>query len=151
MDNYQLNEKLKKISNFNELIEIIYKSYINSNNNYFNAININNIYNKYFKIDNTINNLKENHNLIKNYESKIKEYEIKLNEKDNIIQNNNNVINQYKLDNINNNFEIEDLWNKDVYKKEEFFREMEKLTSLGININNIMSFFEKSFGDNYKN
>ena len=149
--NYKFNEKINKITNFNELIEIIYNTYINSNNNYYNAININNIYNKYFKFDNNIIKLKETHNVIKNYETKLKEYEIKLNEKDNIIQNNINEINQYKFNNINNNMEIEDLWDKNFYKKEEFYEEMKKLKNLGINIDNVMKILEKSFGDDYKN
>ena len=60
MDNYKFNEKINKITNFKELIEIIYKTYINNKNNYYNAININNIYNKYFKIENNIKKMESN-------------------------------------------------------------------------------------------
>ena len=73
IDNYGYNEKINKITNFNELIKIVYKTYINYNNNYYNAMNINNIYNKYFNKDCEIIKLKENHNIIKNYWAKMKE------------------------------------------------------------------------------
>ena len=43
IETYKFNEKIDKISNYNELIERIYNTYINYNNNYYNAININNI------------------------------------------------------------------------------------------------------------
>ena len=51
IDNFGYNEKKINILNFNELIEIIYKTYINNNKNYYNAINLQNIYNKYFNKD----------------------------------------------------------------------------------------------------
>ena len=33
--NYKFNERINKVSNFNELIEIIYNTYINYNSNYY--------------------------------------------------------------------------------------------------------------------
>ena len=97
IDNYGYNEKINKITNFNDLIKIIYKTFINCNNNYYNAMNLNNIYNKYFNKDCDIVKLKENHNIIKNYEDKIKEknndYETKINEKE---KEKNNMIKDYE-------------------------------------------------------
>ena len=71
MNNFKFNEKINKKTSFNELIGIIYNTYIKYKNNYYNAININNIYNRYFKSDNNIHQLNENHNKIYEYETKI--------------------------------------------------------------------------------
>ena len=113
--NYKFNERINKVSNFNELIEIIYNTYINYNSNYYNTINISNIYNTLFN-NNKINKLKEKYNIFESYKYKLKEkenekeniikekenmiknYESKIKEKENIIEKNKNVINKYKID-----------------------------------------------------
>lgn len=66
----------------------------------------------------------------------------KVNDKDNKIKLNNN--------NIKNYLEIEDLWNKDFYKKDEFYEELKKLNRLSIKINNVIIFYEKCFNNTYK-
>jgi len=47
--------------------------------------------------------------------------------------------------------EIEDLWNKDFYKKNDFYQELKKLKNLGIKINNMILFYEKCCNNMYKN
>ena len=93
IDSYKFEERIEKLSNYNEILEIIYNTYIKYDNNYYNAININNIYNMVFnKENNNINYIEYPKNKIKNYEIQIKEknnlikkYEQQLKEKDNII------------------------------------------------------------------
>ena len=81
MDNYKFNEKINKKTNFNELIGIIYNTYIKYKNNYYNSININNIYNTYINNDNNnINKLNKNQNKIDNHETRINEKDKKINE-----------------------------------------------------------------------
>jgi len=53
--------------------------------------------------------------------------------------------------NIKNYLEIEDLWDREFYKKNEFYQELKKLKNLGIKINNVIPFYEKCFNKNYKN
>ena len=52
--------------------------------------------------------------------------------------------------NIKNYLEIEDLWNKEFYQKNEFYQVLKKLKSLGIKVNNIIHFYEKCFNNMYK-
>ena len=47
--------------------------------------------------------------------------------------------------------EIEDLWNKDFYKKNDFYQELKKLKNLGIKIDNMIRFYEKFCNNMYKN
>ena len=44
IESYKFKEQIDKASYFNELMGIIYNTYRNYNNNYYNAININNVY-----------------------------------------------------------------------------------------------------------
>ena len=53
--------------------------------------------------------------------------------------------------NIKNYLDIEDLWNKDFYKKNEFYQVLKKLKDLSIKINNVIWFYEISFKNMYKN
>ena len=53
--------------------------------------------------------------------------------------------------NIQNYLEIEDLWDRDFYKKNEFYQELKKLKKLGIKINNVVSFYDKCFDNYHKN
>ena len=53
--------------------------------------------------------------------------------------------------NIKNYLEIEDLWNGDFYKKNEFYQELKKLQTLGIKINIVIPFYDKCFNNIYKN
>ena len=53
--------------------------------------------------------------------------------------------------NIKNYLEIEDLWNKDFYKKNDFYQELKKLKNLGIKIDNMIRFYEKCCNNMYKN
>ena len=53
--------------------------------------------------------------------------------------------------NIKNYLEIEDLWNKDFYKKNEFYQELKKLKILDIKVKNVIPFYEKCFNNMYKN
>ena len=53
--------------------------------------------------------------------------------------------------NIQNYLEIEDLWDKDFYKKNEFYQELKKIKKLGIKINNVIPFYDKCFENYYKN
>ena len=53
--------------------------------------------------------------------------------------------------NIKNYLEIEDLWNKNFYKNKEFYQEIKKLQVLGIQINNIIPFYDKCFKKTHKN
>ena len=62
---------------------------------------------------------------------------------------------EYKIklnkNNIKNYLEIEDLWSKDFYKKNEFYQELKKFKNLDIKINNVIPFYEKCFNNMYKN
>ena len=53
--------------------------------------------------------------------------------------------------NIKNYLEIEDLWDENFYKNEEFYQLIKKLQVLGIQINNIIYFYEKCFKEMNKN
>ena len=43
------------------------------------------------------------------------------------------------------------MWNKDFYKKKEFYEELKKIKILNIKVNNIIPFYEKCFNNMYKN
>ena len=92
IDSYKFEERIEKLYNYNEIIEIIYNTYVKYDNNYYNAININSIHNMIFNKENNLNNIESPKNKIKNYEIQIKEknhliqkYEQQLKEKDIII------------------------------------------------------------------
>ena len=53
--------------------------------------------------------------------------------------------------NIKNYLEIEDLWNEDFYKKNEFYQELKKLKNLNIKVKNVVPFYEKCFNNMLKN
>ena len=53
--------------------------------------------------------------------------------------------------NIQNYLEIEDLWDRDFYKKNDFYQELKKLKNLGIKVNNVIPFYDKCFDNYYKN
>ena len=103
IESYKFKERIEKLSDFNEIIEIIYNTYIKYNNNYYNIININNIHNMILNKEKNFNESKKNiesSNIIKNYEIQIKEknniiqkYELQMKE---INDKNNNIINDYK-------------------------------------------------------
>jgi len=175
----QLNKELEIVSNeFKEFFEIKNVPTANQNNFEINKKNFTvskllNIY-EYYQIL-CFNKIKENlrkyqvditdekqNNSIKSYikndlkaNEKIKNYLelalrrfilcfiVKENDKENKVKLNENSINNY--------LEIEDLWNKDFYKKKEFYQEIKKLKNLGIKINNVIKFYDKCFGANYKN
>ena len=61
--------------------------------------------------------------------------------------------NKIKLNknNIKNYLEIEDLWNKEFYKKDEFNQMLKKLKDLNIKVNIVIPFYEKCFNNMYKN
>ena len=131
----KLQQKVEKISNFNELIEIVYNTYINYNNNYFNTININNIYEKFFNKNVQITEIEEKYKTIKdiiqNYDSKNKNKEKLLVEKDYIIKEQENIINYYKMkindkDNIINKYESR--------IKENINKQKEEIIEQNINI-----------------
>lgn len=92
------------------------------------------------------NNLKTNKNIENILETAIRKFILcflsKIDNKENIKLNQNN---------INNYFEIEDLWNKNFYKTNEFYQELKKLKELGIKIKNVIPFYEKCFNNFYKN
>ena len=93
------------------------------------------------------NDLKANENTKNNIEIAIRKFILcflsKENNKEKKIKLNKN--------NIKNYLEIEDLWNKDFYKKKEFYQELKKLKNLGIKVNNVIQFYEKCFNNMYKN
>ena len=93
------------------------------------------------------NDLKKNQNFKNALEIAIRKFILcflsKENKKDIKIKQNKN--------NIKNYLEIEDLWNRDFYKKNEFYQEMKKLKNLGIKVNNVIPFYEKCFNNTYKN
>ena len=53
--------------------------------------------------------------------------------------------------NIKNYLEIEDLWNKNFFKKNEFNQMLQKLKKLNIKVNNVIPFYEICFNNVYKN
>ena len=53
--------------------------------------------------------------------------------------------------NIKNYLEIDDLWTKNFYKSKEFYQELKNLQLLGIQINNIIPFYDKCFKKMHKN
>jgi hypothetical protein len=92
-------------------------------------------------------NLKANENIKKVLEIAIRKFILcflaKENDKENKIKLNQN--------NIKNYLEIEDLWNKDFYKKNDFYQELKNLKKLGIKVNNVIPFYEECFNNMYKN
>ena len=46
---------------------------------------------------------------------------------------------------------IEDLWNKNFFKKNEFNQMLQKLKNLNIKVNNVIPFYEICFNNVYKN
>jgi len=58
---------------------------------------------------------------------------------------------KHNKNSIKNYLEIEDLWNRDFYRKKEFYQELKKLQILGIKINNVIPFYDKCFNNVYKN
>ena len=62
---------------------------------------------------------------------------------------------EYKIkqnkNNVKNYLNIEDLWNKSIYKKDEFYQIVKKLKDLGIKINNVIPFYDQCFKGIYKN
>ena len=76
---YKYKEKIEQKINYNEIMEIIYNTYINYNNNYYNSVNMNNIYN--YKLSNkiTINKIKYNKKEIEEKDKKLNEYNTQIN------------------------------------------------------------------------
>ena len=145
IESYNFNNLMDKLSNFNKLIEIIYNTYINYNNNYYNTKNINFIYNIFFNKDKKIYKLEEKHSElrnkiqnsdnrnIKNEEIKSikgkkysnKDPEIKIQDK-NIRKNDKEEIEDKNIDNINIEEEIKknnilEEYNENNNKKERSF------------------------------
>ena len=86
--------KMEQKINYNEIIELIYNTYINYNNNYYNSLNINNIY----KIH---NNIKINN--IKNKNQVIEEKNKLIEDKDKLIKKLHNELDQYRINLRDNN------------------------------------------------
>ena len=103
-DNLNLKEidnKLENLSDIKRLNDIIYNTYINYNNNYYNSINIQNILIN-SKNNNEINNelndeyeniikIKQKNKIIYEYEEKIKNIKLEYENKINEIKNNHNI------------------------------------------------------------
>ena len=98
-------------------------------------------------INNYIKDLKANENIKKIIEIAIRKFILcflaKEKDKEKKIKLNKN--------NIGNYLEIEDLWNKDFYKKKEFYQELKNLKTVSIKVNNVIPFYEKCFNNMYKN
>ena len=126
VNNYKYKEEIEKFSNINKLNQIIYNTYINNNNNYYNSKNVMNLYcnnsqnnkklylNKLEEKDIIIN---EKENIIKEKDDKIKNNEIIIKEKDDKIKNYESIIKEiYKID--NNVNEIKIIYNNNDNKNE---------------------------------
>ena len=137
---------INKLLNIYEYYQILcfnkVKDKLNEYQEEINEQEIKNAISKYIE-----NDLKANKIIKTNLEIAIRKFILcfltKENNKENKIKQNKN--------NIKNYLEIEDLWNKDFYKKNEFYQELKKLKDLGIKVNNVIHFYEKCFKNMHKN
>ena len=98
-------------------------------------------------IENFIKNNLDNEEAINALENALRKfiicYLVQIKEKEKKIKENKNNIKIY--------LEIKDLWNKNFYKNNEFYQLLKKLQELGIQIKNIIPFYEKCFNKIHRN
>ena len=114
-NSYKFKEKIETVTNFNEVMEIFFNTYLNYKNNYFNSLNINNIYDQYYNNIQTPDIEPKDYNNT-DLKKKIEEKDTLLEQQSKIILKNSNLIerkqseiDQYKKD--KNTIKI-------IYKKE---------------------------------